>query len=88
MKGARGRPNFPGMSSPPTISSAYQMAVFPGLLFAQTQQEMLDATQKEEMERLLRSGGQSDRSSDFTVFVVLPVVVCLGLIVLGRRFFS
>lgn len=76
------------MSSPPTISAAYQRMAFSGLLLAQTQQEMLDASHQEEMARLLRSGSHSDRSSDFTVFVVLPVVVCLGLIVLGRRFFS
>jgi hypothetical protein len=79
--------HFPGMSSPPTNSPAYHTPAFPCLLLAQSQQEILDVSQQQEMASLLRSGSHADRSSDFTVYVVLPVVVCLGLIVLGRRFF-
>lgn len=73
------------MSFPPTISAAQLDAAFPILLLAQTQQELIDTAQQREMERLLNGGKHIDHSADFTTFVILPFVFCLGLIVILRR---
>ena len=88
VKRARGRPFFSGMSSPLTISAALQFTVHPGPLLAQSQQELRDTTQQMQTELLLPGGQQANQVSDFTIYVLFPFCVCLGLIVLGRRLIS
>ena len=56
-------------------------------MLAQTRQSVIDIAHQEEIQRLSQGGKHVDHSSDFTVYVLLPIVVCLGVILVGRRFF-
>ena len=64
------------------------MAAAPRILIAQTNQEMIDAMHLEEMRRLENGGRHADPVPDFWVFVILPLVVCFGVILIGRRLSS
>ncbi len=75
------------MSSQSLINAAPQASAFPGLMLAQSRQGIVDGAQQEKMERLSHNGGRANHSSDFTVYVLIPLVVCLGVILIGRRFF-
>jgi len=41
-----------------------------------------------EIERLRNGGRHEDHSGDFALFVVLPLCILLGIVVLGRRMMS
>lgn len=56
-------------------------------MLAQTRQSVIDVAHQEEMERLSHGGKHVDHSSDFTIYVLLPLVVFLSVIIVGRRFF-
>jgi hypothetical protein len=64
------------------------MAAFPKILIAQTSQEIVDATHLEEMQRLDNGGKHPEPFSDFVAFVLLPMVLCLAVIFIGRRLSS
>jgi hypothetical protein len=84
---AYARISFSIMSSSFENSAVSQTRTLPGFMLAQTRQSVIDVAHQEEMERLSHGGKHVDHSSDFTVYVLLPIVVCLGVILVGRRFF-
>ena len=58
----------------------------PSLAFAS--QELVDASRQSEIERLRNGGEHADHTEDFTFYVILPLLLLLGLTVLGRRIIS
>lgn len=75
------------MSPPFENSAVSQIKTLPGFMLAQTRQSVIDVAHQEEMERLSHGGKHVDHSSDFTIYVLLPLVVFLSVIIVGRRFF-
>ena len=65
--------------------AASNRATPPWLLFAQTSQEMIDATLLQEMERLEKGGKHPEPLSDLLNFILVAMVVCLAVILIGRR---
>ena len=58
----------------------------PSLAFAS--QELVDVSHQREIERLRNGGEHAGNSEDFTFYVILPLLLLLGLTVLGRRIIS
>lgn len=79
---------FKSMSAPPTTHAAWKSVSFPRTLIAQTNQEIVDATHHEEMQRLANGGKHADPFSDFVFFVIFPMFVCFAVIFIGRRLMS
>jgi hypothetical protein len=67
-----------------TISAA-QVAVFPARLLAQSSEPNVGVSQQQAMKESNHEVKQLDRSFDFTFYVMVPFVICLGLIVFGMR---
>ena len=55
---------------------------------AEIGQNVAESAHLEEIERLRNGGRRDDHSSDFTLFVVIPMVILLSIVVLGRRLMS
>lgn len=76
------------MSSPSTSSAPTWVGMpgFPSLAFAS--QDFIDQAQQHEMERLRHGGDHPNQTEDFTFYVLLPLLLLLGLMVIGRRIIS
>jgi hypothetical protein len=59
---------------------------FSGLALAS--QELIDQAQRHEMERLRHGGEHGNPNEDFTFYLILPLLILVGLIVVGRRIIS
>jgi hypothetical protein len=84
-RGTSGVVFYKRMSSPLATITAWKMADYPCPLIAQTSQKIIEATHLQEMQRLNNGGRRPEPFSDFIAFVVLPMVLCLGIIFIGRR---
>lgn len=75
------------MTAPPTASAVphYFTAFSASLALTQSSQQQIDDTAQQEMARLLNGGTRTDHSSDFILYVVLPLMICIGFIMLLRR---
>ena len=51
-------------------------------------QSAVESAHIKEIERLRNGGRHDDHSGDFALFVVLPLCILLGIVVLGRRMMS
>ena len=77
------------MPSPPHTLPVASWQAAPGTVFlAQTDQSSVEYTHIKEIERLRNGGNHEDHSGDFALFVVLPLCILLGIVVLGRRMMS
>ena len=76
------------MSSPPASFAAPVTVAQIPVSLAQTRREAVDSAHLEEIERLMNGGRHVDHSGDFTLFVVIPMVILLSIVVLGRRLMS
>ena len=85
--GAYARLSFAIMSPSSENSAISQINTRPGFMLAQTAQSVIDVAHQEEIQRLSQGGKHLDHSSDFTIYVLLPLVVFLGVIIVGRRIF-
>lgn len=76
------------MSSQPTSPALTwsRIPAFPALTLAS--QEFIDQAQQHEMARLRNGGDHPSQTEDFTFYVLLPLLLLLGLMVVGRRFIS
>lgn len=76
------------MSSPSTSHAPTWVGMpgFPSLAFAS--QELIDQAQRHEMERLRHGGEHGNPNEDFTFYLILPLLILVGLIVVGRRIIS
>ena len=75
---------------PPTLSTSvpsFAASSFQVPLAVSTQEQIDDTTQRE-MDRLLNGGRHPEQSSDFILYVIIPMLICFGLIVILRRMFS
>jgi hypothetical protein len=84
---SQARFSFAIMSSSFENSAVSQIRTHPGFMLAQTRQSVIDVAHQEEIQRLSQGGKHLDHSSDFTIYVLLPLVVFLGVIIVGRRIF-
>lgn len=55
---------------------------------ALTSQGFIDQAQQREMTRLQSGGDQHHQTEDFTFYVLVPLLLLLGLMVVGRRIIS
>ena len=73
------------MSAPPKTHAGFYLTANFTPLLAQTSDEVIELARVSEIKRLSNGGEHIDRSADFTLFVMVPIIVLLGIVVICRR---
>ncbi len=76
------------MSAPSTIPATAWIVPSNSFSLAFASQDVVDETHQREIERLRNGGEHSNPNEDFTFYVILPLLVLVGLMIVGRRIIS